>query len=69
MRSHRLGFLAPLATIIRFFFPSGLWGLCGVESMRFSAVSRRSIVSRSLYWSESVLRDITGGPNGMDQCD
>jgi hypothetical protein len=38
-----------------FFFPRGLWGCGGVANMRFSAASRRSIVSRSLYCSLSRL--------------
>jgi hypothetical protein len=38
---------------LAFRFPIGLCGLCGVESMRFSAASRRRTASCSLYSSPS----------------
>jgi hypothetical protein len=38
-----------------FFFPTGLWGLCGVENIRFSVASARRTVSFSVYSSIADL--------------
>jgi len=48
------------------FFPIGSWSRCGVASIRFSAASRRCMVSCSLYWSARcflLMEDITADPD------